>query len=141
MLPDGIQKSLIREGIPFENVLPPLNIRVIHALVNFCHEVPDFLVGKILPRSENTTQRIDESTEESSHFSQRSPIPIAGFREQSERRNISKGLLGKGAQHVVPSRNPSPAKRYENTFTKAKTVSRKIMPSEGFTHASKLLPA
>lgn len=106
MLPDGIQESLIREGMPLENVLPPLNIRVIHALVNFCREVPDFLVGKILPRSENTTQRMDESTEESSHFSQRSPIPVAGFREQSERRNISKGLLGKGARHVVPSRNP-----------------------------------
>ena len=54
---------------------------------------------------------------------------------------MPKGLLGAGGLNSPSlSRTASPASRYETRLQKAKTVSPKIMPPEGFTDASKLCP-
>lgn len=52
---------------------------------------------------------------------------------------MPKGLLGAGGSTAVPFPKPIlPLGDRRHSYKKVETVSPKIMPSEGFTHASKL---
>ena len=54
---------------------------------------------------------------------------MESFVNKENDEKISKGLLGTGTQMPSPSPDPSPARRCKNTFTKAETVSKKVVPS------------
>jgi len=54
---------------------------------------------------------------------------IEVFVNKENEEKISKGLLGTGTQMRPLPQTPSPARRCKNTFTKAETVSKKIVPS------------
>jgi hypothetical protein len=51
------------------------------------------------------------------------------FENKENNKKISKGLLGKGTQMPSPSPDPFSARRYENAFMKAETVSKEFVPS------------